>query len=92
MQYNAALAITGAIKGTFQTNLYGELGLEILKIRRWFRRLCTLLKIKTTGVLNYLFKLISQENIFTIHVQWLLYQYIVIDLIPSNICFSLLDL
>ena len=73
MQYNAALAITGAIKGTFQTKLSEELGLEILKFRRWFRRLCTLLKIKTTCVLNYLFKLISQENIFTIHVQWHLY-------------------
>ena len=64
MQCNAVLAITGAINRTFQTKLYGELGLEILKFRRWFRRLCTLLKIKTTGVLNYLFKLISHKNYF----------------------------
>ena len=37
MQYNAALAITGAIRGTSQTKLYHELGLESLKFRRWFR-------------------------------------------------------
>ena len=37
IQYNAALAITGAIKGTSQTKLYKKLGLESLKFRRWFR-------------------------------------------------------
>ena len=37
IQYNAALAITGAIKGTSQTKLYKELGLESLKFRGWFR-------------------------------------------------------
>ena len=35
MQYNAALAIKGAIKGTSQTKLYEELGLENLKFRGW---------------------------------------------------------
>ena len=34
IQYNAALAITGAIRGTSQTKLYNELGLESLKSRR----------------------------------------------------------
>ena len=34
VQYNAALAITGAIRGTSQTKLYVELGLESLKARR----------------------------------------------------------
>ena len=58
IQYNAALAITGAIKGTSQTKLYKELGLESLKFRRWFRRLCTFFKIKTSGKPEYLFKLI----------------------------------
>ena len=37
MQYNAALAITGAIRGTSRTKLYSELGLESLKFRRCFR-------------------------------------------------------
>ena len=54
VQYNAALAITGAIRGTSQTKLYRELGLESLKSRRWFRHLCTLYKIKTTGLPPYL--------------------------------------
>ena len=40
IQYNAALAITGAIKGTSRERLYQELGLESLRDRRWFRRLC----------------------------------------------------
>ena len=50
VQYNAALAITGAIKGTYQGRLYNELGLESLEFRRWFRKLCTFYKIKTTSV------------------------------------------
>ena len=50
IQYNAALAITGAIKGTYQGRLYNELGLESLEFRRWFRKLCTFYKIKTTSV------------------------------------------
>ena len=37
IQYNAALAITGAIQGTSKVKLYKELGLEFLKSRRWFR-------------------------------------------------------
>ena len=35
VQYNASLAITGAIRGTSPENLYQELGLESLKSRRW---------------------------------------------------------
>ena len=38
VQYNAALAITGAIRGTSMDKLYKELGLESLKSRRWVRR------------------------------------------------------
>ena len=45
VQYNAALAITGAIRGSSKVKLYQELGLEFLKDRRWFRRLCCLYKI-----------------------------------------------
>ena len=39
LQYNAALAITGAIKGSFKEKLYQELGFESLKDRRWMRKL-----------------------------------------------------
>ena len=34
VQYNAALAITGAIQGTSNENIFQELGLELLKSRR----------------------------------------------------------
>ena len=33
IQYNAALVITGAIKGTSQSKLYNKLGFESLKFR-----------------------------------------------------------
>ena len=42
IQYNAALAITGAIRGTSRAKLYQELGLESLQKRRWYRKLCKL--------------------------------------------------
>ena len=58
IQYNAALAITGAIKGTSQAKLYKEFGLESLKLRRKLKCLCTFYKIKTTGLPSYLFSLI----------------------------------
>ena len=39
LQYNAALAITGAMKGSSTEKLYEELGLESLKSRRWYRKM-----------------------------------------------------
>ncbi len=45
IQYNAALAITGAIRGSSKERIYQELGLESLSDRRWYRRMCTLWKI-----------------------------------------------
>ena len=39
VQYNAALAITGAIRGSSRERLYQELGLESLSDRRRYRRL-----------------------------------------------------
>ena len=47
VQYNAALAIKGAIKGTSQMKLCNELGLESLKFRRWFRKLFVFQDYKT---------------------------------------------
>ena len=45
VQYNACLAITGAIKKSSRERLYNELGLESLCDRRWYRRLVFLFKI-----------------------------------------------
>ena len=57
IQYNAALAISGAIRGTSRKILYQELGLESLKDRRWLRRFCYLLKVLSTKLPTYLYEL-----------------------------------
>ena len=62
IQYNAALAITGAIQGTSQTKLYRELGLGSLRSRRWFRHLCKLYKIKATGLPLHLNNYVTKSN------------------------------
>ena len=62
IQYNACLAITGAIRGTSTEKIYQELGLESLKSRRWFRKLCHFYKIFNEKSPSYLFKLIPNFN------------------------------
>ena len=47
IQYNAALAITGAIRGTSREKIYSELGLKPLQDRRWYRKVCVFYKILT---------------------------------------------
>ena len=61
-QYNASLAIAGAIKGKPRLKLYNEIGLEPLKFRRWFRKLCTFYKIESTGLPSYLYDLIAKSS------------------------------
>ena len=65
-QYNAAPITTNAIRCTSQIKLYNELGLESLEIRRWFRKLYLFwdwfYKIKKTGLPEYLFCMIPQNN------------------------------
>ena len=62
VQYNAAIAIYGAIKGTSQLKLYKELGFESLKFTRWYRRLCFLHKLRTTQLPKYLYDLIPKGS------------------------------
>ena len=45
IQYNTCLAITGAIRGTSREQIYQELGLESLQVRRWYRKLCLFYKL-----------------------------------------------
>ena len=75
MQYNAALAITGAIKGTSKERIYRELGFESLEDRRWFRRMCTFVKIvkgiSPTYLQNYLpviqnSRNLTRQNLFSV--------------------------
>ena len=44
-QYQAALAVSGAWKGSNTSKLYEELGWESLTDRRWYRRLLHFYKI-----------------------------------------------
>ena len=60
LQYNAALAINGAIKGSSKLKIYEELGLQSLKFRKCY--LCVFYKIKTHGHPEYLYKLIPTRS------------------------------
>ena len=54
VQYNAALTITGAIRGTSKERIYRELGFESLADRWWFRRMCAFWNIVKGLSPNYL--------------------------------------
>ena len=45
LQYNACLAITGAMRGSSREKLYQELGFESLQQRLWYRKLFSLYKV-----------------------------------------------
>ena len=62
IQYNTAIVITGAIRGTSSEKLFQELGLESLKSRRWLRKLCLFYKIFHEKSPLYLFQLIPPNN------------------------------
>ena len=54
IQYNAAIAITGAIRGTSSEKLYQELYLESLRSRKWPRKFCLFYKIYNNKSPSYL--------------------------------------
>ena len=62
IQYNAAIAITGTIRGTSSEKLLQELGLETLKSRRWFRKLYLFYNILHSKSPSYLINLIPENN------------------------------
>ena len=62
IQYNAAVAITGAIRGTYKEKLFEELGLESLQHSRWYRKLCCFYKILKDQSPKYLFNIIPKLN------------------------------
>ena len=64
VQYNAVLAITGAIKGSSREKLYQELGMEYLYRRRWARRSCLLYKVFQTGQPSYIYDLLPPLRSF----------------------------
>ena len=62
LQYNACLAITGAIRDTSREKIYEELGLESLQLRRWFRKLSCFYKLFNSEHPHHLFKLIPSRS------------------------------
>ena len=54
IQYNVALAITRAIRGTFREKIDSELGLELLQDKCWYRKLCAFYKILISMSPKYL--------------------------------------
>ena len=62
IQYNACIAITGAIRGTSKEKICQELGLESLESRLWFRKLCFFYKSLKNKSPHYLFKIIPQRR------------------------------
>ena len=62
IQYNAAIAITGAIRGTSSEELFQDLGFESLKSRRWLRKLCLFYRIFHKKSPSYLFLLIPSNK------------------------------
>ena len=54
IQYQAALAVTGAWQGSSRSKLYEELGRECLSERRWCRRILQIHKIVSKKTLSYL--------------------------------------
>ncbi len=62
VQYNAALAISGCIRGTSREKIYNELGLMSLHDRRTFHRLTLFYKIRHKLVPSYLNDLMPETR------------------------------
>ena len=62
IQYNAALASTGAIRGSSREKLYQELDFESLQLRRWYKKLCCFYKIYYKQAPAYFTELIPTRN------------------------------
>ena len=62
LQENAALALTGPIRGSSKKKLYQEMGFEYLSSGRWLRKLCLFYKIVVNKSPNYLYDYVSTVN------------------------------
>ena len=62
LQYNTALANTGAISESSKEKLYQKLGFKYLSLRRWLRKLCLFYKIVVNKSPNYLYNYVSTIN------------------------------
>ena len=62
LQYNTCLATAEVIRETSSEKLHQQFGLESLKLRCWFRKLCDFYKILNEKSPSYLFDLIPNLN------------------------------
>ena len=62
LQYNAALAITVALRGTLREKICQELGLKSLQEGHWCRKQCCFFKIYKNQCRKNLFDIIPQSN------------------------------
>ena len=62
IQYNACLAITGAIRGTSRQKIFQELGLKSLQLRHRYRKICLFYKVFKNQHSKYLFNLIPVRS------------------------------
>ena len=63
IQYNACLALYGAIRRPSRERRYHELGLEFLQCQRWYRKLCLFYKIFKENKPVSLFNLITTKKL-----------------------------
>ena len=63
-QYSAALAVSGAWRGSNTDKPYEKLGWEILYYRRWYGRLCHFHKLRNVQRPLYFYSEIPQERTF----------------------------
>ena len=68
-QYSAALAVSGAWRGTTTDKIYEELGWEILYYRRWYRSLCHFYKLQSDQKPLYLYNEIPHERTFSYNLR-----------------------
>ena len=97
IQYNAFLAITGAMRGTSTETLYQKKGLESLKLRLWFRKLCQFSRKtfqKFPYKCNYIYNYIYYYDILYIMIYYynyyiyiIIYNYIYIYMLYIYICY-----
>ena len=84
IQYNACLAITGAIQGTSKEKLYQELGIESLQLRRWYRKLGMFYKIYKNKSPQYLFKLIPEKTMHMLQETLITFPVLKLDTTSSK--------
>ena len=58
--FKATLAITAAIQDTSRDKIFQELGLESLRLRRWYKCLVCMFEIMNEKARNYLINLIPK--------------------------------